>query len=118
MDEHEGSESFEGSVRSYSHVWIKSQRYGAATAHRGKSARYAYIDIRKPVEIQYIFRAELSRVHGPSLLANFVLIREFQRGEDLPRFPWELWCVPIFFAEDIKLTLVSGCLILGSRRLR
>jgi hypothetical protein len=97
VDEQEGDETFEGSVRSYSHVWIKSQRYGAATAHRGKSARFAYIDIRQPVEIQYIFQAEIRREHAPSLLANFALIRQFRRGEDLPRFPWDLWCVFIYF---------------------
>lgn len=97
IDNQDGAETFEGSVRSYSHIWIKSQRYGAATAHRGKSARYAYINARQPVEIQHIFRAELPREHGPSLIANFALIREFRRGDDLPRFPWELWCVLTFF---------------------
>jgi hypothetical protein len=52
----DGDITFDGSVRSYSHVKLKSLRYGAATAHRGKSARYAYIDLRVPVEIQYIFQ--------------------------------------------------------------
>src|ERR1700736_2541486 len=42
VDEREGDEMFTGLVRSYSHLRIKSQRYGAATAHRGKSARFAY----------------------------------------------------------------------------
>jgi hypothetical protein len=93
VDKREGDETFTGSVRSYSHLRIKSQHYGAATAHRGKSVRFAYIDNRNPVEIQYIFQAELCREHVPPLLANFALVREFQRGEDLPRFPWDLWYV-------------------------
>lgn len=97
VNEHEGDETFGGSIRSYSHIWIKGQRYGAATAHRGKSARYAYVDNRKPVEIQYIFQAEHRREQAPSLLANFALVREFQRGDDLPRFPWDLWYILLSF---------------------
>ena len=104
LDEHEGDETFTGSVRSYSHLRIKSQRYGAATAHRGKSAQYAYIDVRKPVEIQHIFQAELPREHVPSLVANFALVRDFQRGEDLPRFPWDLWYVLNFFSKHSVIT--------------
>jgi len=113
VDEREGDETFTGSVRSYSHLRIKSQRYGAATAHRGKSARYAYIDVRKPVEIQYIFRAELPREHAPSLVANFALVREFQRGEDLPRFPWDLWYVLNFFSKHSVITNGFRALDLG-----
>jgi hypothetical protein len=31
------------------------------------------------------------------------LIFEFQRGEDLPRFPWEFWYVCIFFCKKRKI---------------
>jgi len=123
IHEHEGAETFTGSVRSYSHMRIKSLRYGAATAHRGKSARYAYINTREPVEIQYIFQAELRREHAPSLLADFALIRKFRRGDDLPRFPWDLWAsdlgVESWYAEDlgnlmvVPLECFTGHLILA-----
>jgi hypothetical protein len=97
IHEHEGAKTFIGSVRSYLHMRIKSLRYGAATAHRGKFVQYAYINTREPVKIQYIFQAELWQEHMPSLLADFALIRKFQRGDDLPRFLWDLWYIYCIF---------------------
>ena len=84
MDQAFGDTTFEGSVKSYSHVKLQSLRYGAATAHRGRSARYAYIHHRRPVEIQ--------QAHGdePPLIANIALVQPFQRGNGIPVFPWEL----------------------------
>ena len=86
IHEHEGAEMFTRSVQSYSHMQIKSLRYGAPTAHQGKSAQYAYINTHEPVEIQYIFQAELQREHAPLLLADFAFICKFRCGDDLPRF--------------------------------
>lgn len=87
---------FEGSVKSYPHMHFKALRYGAGRTHRGKSARYAYIRARIPVEIQYIFRIEQAMAIGPPLIANLALVRPFLRGNDLPQFPWDLWCVETF----------------------
>lgn len=92
MEQEDDDITFEGTVTSYSHVNIKSLRYGATTAHRGKSARYAYIDHRIPVEIQYIFQVEQACGEQPPLVANIAIVRHFQRGDDLPMFPWDLWC--------------------------
>jgi hypothetical protein len=92
---------FMGDVHSFSHIWLKKQRYGAATATRGQSAKYAYIDARFPVEIQYIFQAE--QAHPTSgeavLVAEFAIVQRFQRDGSLPDFPWALWCalVPIYW---------------------
>jgi hypothetical protein len=93
MDQAFGDTTFEGSVKSYSHIKLRSLQYGAATAHRGRSARYAYINHHNPVEIQHIF--QIQQVHGdePPLIANIALVRPFQRGNDITIFPWELWYV-------------------------
>jgi len=48
--------SFLGVVKSFTHVWVSKRRYGAGEYSRGISARYAYIDTRVPVLIDYIFR--------------------------------------------------------------
>jgi hypothetical protein len=81
---------FTGIVKSFSHFWMTKQRYGAATSHRGKSSRYAYIDGRIPVEIQHIFQASQEHDLGEPLVANFAVVRRFLRGNDIPEFPWQL----------------------------
>lgn len=85
--------TFEGSVKSYSHLHLKKTRYGAATAHRGKSARYAYTGLRNPVEIQWLFQVEQVVFDGEPLVVNLAVVRHFQRDENVHSFPWELWCV-------------------------
>lgn len=82
---------FEGSLKSYSHIHIKAQRYGAATARWGESAGYAYTGARNPVKIQSIFHVEQVRDTDDPLIADIALVRQFQWDDDLPTFPWELW---------------------------
>jgi hypothetical protein len=81
---------FTGIVKSFSHFWMTKRRYGAATSHRGKSSRHAYIDVRIPVEIQHIFQVSQEDNLGGTMVANFAVVRRFLRGNDIPEFPWQL----------------------------
>lgn len=89
--------AFLGDVRSFSHIWIRRQRYGTANSHRGRLAQHAYIDGRNPVVIQYILRATQQRENAPPLVANFAVVQRFQSGPDIPVFPWEMWYVTSLF---------------------
>jgi hypothetical protein len=81
---------FTGIVKSFSHFWMTKQHYGAATAHRGRSSRYAYMDGRVPVEIQHVFQASQEFHLGEPQVANFAVVQRFLRGNDIPEFPWQL----------------------------
>ncbi|KAK7039964.1 hypothetical protein R3P38DRAFT_3350014 [Favolaschia claudopus] len=87
--------SFSGRVRSFSHVWIKKQRFGAATQHRGKSAQYAYIDNRVPVNIMYILQAEETLWDESKVSSQFAIVRRFQENTVIQDFPWDLWATDI-----------------------
>ena len=113
MDHIGNNATFDGSVRSYSHVKLKSLRYGAATAHQGKSARYAYLDHRLPVEIQYIFQVRQARDEQAPLITNIALVHQFTRGDDLPVFPWALWYVVISFHSIQALIYICRASDLG-----
>ena len=91
MDSRPGDASFMGTVKKFSHMWLKKRRYGAATAQRGQTAQYAYIDHRVPVCIQHIFQAVQHQSNGADLIAEFAVIQRFQGGDELPNFPWEMW---------------------------
>lgn len=95
MQVHETDITFEGSVKSYSHIHLKKIRYGAANTHRGRSARYAYTGHRNPVEIQWLFQVEQIIPDGEPLVANLAVVRHFQRDDNHHTFPWELWCANI-----------------------
>lgn len=86
-------ENFMGNARSYSHLWLCGLRYGSATAHRGKSARYAYINGRHPVEIQYLLRVYHDRrvADAAPLIADIAIVRRFISDDNIPEFPWALW---------------------------
>ena len=52
------------------------------------------MDNRLPVEIQYIFRVtqqHLAESLSEFLIAEFAVVKRFQRGDDLPNFTWEMW---------------------------
>ncbi|KAJ7720384.1 hypothetical protein B0H14DRAFT_2292385, partial [Mycena olivaceomarginata] len=68
---------FSGDVESFSHVWVRKQRYGAGKEHRGQSAKYAYIDGRIPVEIERIFRVQQKVSEHMIMVAVFAIIRRF-----------------------------------------
>ncbi|KAJ7654607.1 hypothetical protein DFH06DRAFT_1092852 [Mycena polygramma] len=69
--------SLSGDVESFSHLWVKRRRYGAAEEHRGQSAKYAYIDGRIPVLIDRLFRVK-NDLKGKQLNASFALVRRFK----------------------------------------
>ncbi|KAJ7073659.1 hypothetical protein C8F01DRAFT_1271383 [Mycena amicta] len=81
---------FMDDVQSYSHLWFQKRRYGAATQYSGKPARYAYIDTRIPVEIQYIFKIDRTIEDGVILTATCAVLRRFQRNKGRRDFPWDL----------------------------
>jgi hypothetical protein len=82
--------SFTGDVQSFSHVWVRKRRYGAATQHRGKSAQYAYMDARVPMQIQHILRVKETLPDGKKLTASFAIVHRFQLS-NMFNFPWDLW---------------------------
>lgn len=86
--------NFMGDVVSYSHIFIKGVRYGAAAHHKGKSSKYAYIHGREAVEIQRIFQVSQVRSDPTNepLTAVCVIVRRFQRDNNIPSFPWDLRC--------------------------
>jgi hypothetical protein len=80
--------SFYGEVQTFSHLWKGKIRYGSALMHRGKSAKFAFVDTRIPIQIEHIFRVEQALADGTNLTAIFALVRCFQRGPDGLDFPW------------------------------
>ncbi|KAF7360895.1 hypothetical protein MSAN_01119200 [Mycena sanguinolenta] len=82
--------SFSGDVESFSHVWVRKQRYGAGAEHRGQSARYAYIDGRIPVDIERIFRAQHKVSSDVKLVTAFAIVRRLHPCESMIDFPWDL----------------------------
>ncbi|KAJ7434622.1 hypothetical protein FB451DRAFT_1063278 [Mycena latifolia] len=94
LTQHPNELSFPGDVQSFSHVWVKRRRYGAATQHRGKSAQYAYIDSRVPVHIDYIFRVRSELQDGSKLSTGCAIIRRFL-DSTIMNFPWDLWATDI-----------------------
>ncbi|KAJ7027455.1 hypothetical protein C8F04DRAFT_965220, partial [Mycena alexandri] len=120
--------SFSGDVQSYSHVWVQKRRHGAATEHRGKSAQYAYIDHRVPVQIQHIFHVEEKFMETQTLTANVAIVRRFREDTVVCNFPWALWAVDIGIqvweansfgpAEVIALEQLSGHFVLAQIPIR
>ena len=81
-----------GNTKFYSHLWISRLRYGAGTLHRGKSARYAYINERQPVEIQHLLSIEHQRQNSMDpLVTHVAIVWDFCQDMDLPDFPWQMW---------------------------
>ncbi|KAL1713956.1 hypothetical protein EV715DRAFT_210517 [Schizophyllum commune] len=120
--------TFIGKVRSFSHIWLDTQRHGAATATRGHSAKYAYIDSRIPVIIEYIFAAEHTSA-GP-LRQVLAVVSRFMGDHETARltFPWDLWATDLGIrvwragrfapAEVITIERLSGHFVLAPLSLR
>jgi hypothetical protein len=84
---------FMGVTTSLSHVFVETLRYGAATHPRGQSARYAYIYGRIPVEIQWILKTEIDYEQRETLSRTVAIVRRFVSDDNVPVFPWDIWCV-------------------------
>ena len=116
---HDGdSVSFMGTVTSFSHIFVKGIHYGSAKHHQGKSSKYAYINGREAVEIQYLFvvTQELPNHEQGSADMVCTIVRHFQQDEDIPAFPWDL----SEFEEDLQVDLIVqggwfGCWFLVCR---
>ena len=82
---------FIGDVDLFSFLLVLKIRYGAASRHRGLSARFAYIDGRIPVQIKYLFRLSQmrSRPDRPLLTTTIAIVRRFQHPHQMPQFPWD-----------------------------
>ncbi|KAK6996182.1 hypothetical protein R3P38DRAFT_3329647 [Favolaschia claudopus] len=93
-----------GQVRSFSHVWIKKQGYGAATQHRGKSAQYAYITNRAPVNI---IKAS----------SQFAIVRRFQENTVLHDFPWDLLVATDISVRAWQANVLASLEIVALKRL-
>ncbi|KAG2130249.1 hypothetical protein DEU56DRAFT_757923 [Suillus clintonianus] len=93
-------ENFMGNASSYSHLWLRRLRYGAVTAHRGKSAQYAYINGHQPVEIQWLLHVSHDRTNGDEpLVANIAIVRCFVPDDRAPDFPWAIWATDLGVAS-------------------
>ncbi|KAG0705931.1 hypothetical protein DFH29DRAFT_799305, partial [Suillus ampliporus] len=84
---------FMGVVASFSHVFVETLRYGAATQPRGQSACYAYIYGRFPVEIQWILKIEIDYEQQEKLSWTVAIVRRFVSDDNVPVFLWDIWCV-------------------------
>jgi len=84
--------SFLGAVKSFTHVWVSKRRYGAGEYTCGISARYAYIDTRVPVLVDYIFQVSMTHGSNEHTLA-FAVVCKFRTDASMSRmdFPWSLW---------------------------
>jgi len=88
-----GGVAFTGEVKSYAYLHFYKTRYGAATRHRGFKARFAYIDGRLPVQIEYLFLiSQKRRREGRDpLTTTIAIVRRFQKNGYIPDFPWDAW---------------------------
>ncbi|KAI0064203.1 hypothetical protein BV25DRAFT_1768700, partial [Artomyces pyxidatus] len=121
-DESEGV-AFDGRARQYTNVLVNKRRYGASTRTRGASARYGYIDVRVPVQIDYLFAICQKTPDGGSINSHVALVRRFIRDDDLPEVPWALWStdlgVETWYAdklgplEAVEMERLSGQFILA-----
>ncbi|EIW86692.1 hypothetical protein CONPUDRAFT_148758 [Coniophora puteana RWD-64-598 SS2] len=112
---------FDGAAVSYPYICFQSLRYGAADHFRGESARYAYIDQRVPVEIQYLFHVKLERRYRSTLTATLAVVRRFVAADARIQFPWVMWANDLGVAawtadqfaplEVINITRLSGHLV-------
>ena len=84
--------SFLGAVKSFTHAWVSKHRYGAGEYSHGKLARYAYIDTRVPILVDYIFQVSVTHGSNEHTLA-FAVIQKFMTDASTLRmdFPWSLW---------------------------
>ncbi|KIK91508.1 hypothetical protein PAXRUDRAFT_797245 [Paxillus rubicundulus Ve08.2h10] len=83
---------FMGDVTSFANITVDALWYGAANEPRGRRGRYAYIDGRNAVEIQWIFTITMqSRAHHVPLTTTVAMVRRFVTSVDIPAFPWDLW---------------------------
>ncbi|KAJ7016747.1 hypothetical protein C8F04DRAFT_1340615 [Mycena alexandri] len=87
--------SLSANVESFSHVWVRKLRFGAAEDHRGQSAKYAYIDGRVPVQIDYLFRVQHEISEDRKISAAFSIVRRFQPCTVITDWPWDLWATDI-----------------------
>jgi hypothetical protein len=87
--------SFNSNAVSYANFRRGKQLYGSANSHHGRSAQYAYVNGRVPVKIEYILEAKQT-FNGVTLTASFAVVRCFQRGHDMPDFPWAMRSVLYF----------------------
>ncbi|EIW82591.1 hypothetical protein CONPUDRAFT_142843 [Coniophora puteana RWD-64-598 SS2] len=86
-----GGVIFSGDVLSYSHIWVRNLRYGAAAHHRGKSGQYAYISGRQPVEIMHLLHVRQPLRFGDPLEATVAVVRRFVPADGQVEFPWAMW---------------------------
>ncbi|KAI0351281.1 hypothetical protein OH77DRAFT_1567406 [Trametes cingulata] len=75
-------------VSSFSHVVVHGQRYGASTAHRGKSHQYAYVSGRQAVRINYILQVSHRAASGKELVANIAIVQPFIASDRAEMMPW------------------------------
>ncbi|KAJ7756554.1 hypothetical protein B0H16DRAFT_1538396 [Mycena metata] len=119
----EGGAIFNGQVQAFSHIVVNGRRYGAVSQPRGRSAQYAYINDRRPVQIQHILRAVQPQSGGNDRIADFAIVRRFQSDNNIPEFPWDLRATDLgvhtWYADElgppeaISLSQLSGHFILA-----
>ncbi|KAG0702210.1 hypothetical protein DFH29DRAFT_805341 [Suillus ampliporus] len=113
---------FMGHVTSFSHVFVETLRYGAATQPRRRSARYAYINGRIAVEIEWIFKVDIEYEQQDQLSKTVAIVCRFTTNDEVPQFPWDMWAVDLGVQvwhanmlgemEVVDVRLISGQLIL------
>ncbi|KEP47894.1 transposase family Tnp2 protein [Rhizoctonia solani 123E] len=80
-----------GTVKSFSHVFVLGMRYGADFHHRGKRSRYGYIQGRIPVLIKRIYTIQLVTLDDIEHRFTCAVVQRFCAPQVIPVFPWDLW---------------------------
>jgi hypothetical protein len=95
---------FGNAATSYSYIEIDGLRYGAGNSTRGEKYCYAYIDHRRPVHIDYIFKIkhQRNRADLPALETTCAIVRPLLQVPDAPEFPWDIQCVFLFITANCK----------------
>ncbi|KAF8606147.1 hypothetical protein BDV93DRAFT_437595 [Ceratobasidium sp. AG-I] len=104
-----------GSIKSYASVILHGRRYGASLHSRGQRASLAYVEGRRPVQIDYILTLAIPDCERS---ANILLVRRFLSPEKIPTLPWDFWqshlgtgtwaCEVLGELEAVALESLSG----------
>ncbi|KAF8511757.1 hypothetical protein JB92DRAFT_3117701 [Gautieria morchelliformis] len=84
---------FANTSLSLPYIELDGLRYGASTMNHGSKYCYAYVDVRRPVIIEYIFKVAHTRKTplDPSLQTTCAVVHPLLRSDRTPEMPWDKW---------------------------
>jgi hypothetical protein len=95
---------FANTSLSLPYIELDGLRYSASTANHRSKYCYAYIDDRRPVIIEYIFKVAHRRktASDPNLQTICAVVRPLLRADCTPDMPWDKWYDLINFALNCR----------------